>query len=198
MPRVLFLLMLSGVACGIQSYKAFKTSKAYVFHMNGYGYRALINKKSLNIISPHFNRKWHLPDDSDISNAKTFRDGGLFTVVVPRFRNPELEGGEVPRGTTIRFASDHVCATFDGSEPLCGSTPSTKCEHGKLLKDFVVHDDEIILKLRTCKADIPSDTVIYHAYDPDVYVTEIINEDLPIYENGIHGWFDRHGIERNY
>jgi len=122
----------------------------------------------------------------------------MFTVVVPRFRNPILGGGEVPRGTTVNFATDHICATFDGSEPKCGLTPSLKCEHGDILKDFVVHDDEIILKLRTCKADIPADTIIYHAYDTDIDVIEIPTEKLSYGEYGIYGWFDRHGIERNY
>ena len=198
MFRFLVLLLCIGFIDCYEQYKSFKTSKAYIFQVNGRGFKALINKKSLKIVSPFFQRRWHLPNDCDIPNAKTFRDQGLFTVVVPRFRNPELEGGEVPRGTTIRFASDHVCATFDGSEPLCGSTTSTKCKHGKLLKDFVVHDDEIILRLRTCKANIPPDTVIYHAYDTDVDVIEMPDEQISTEDNGIYGWFDHLGIERNY
>lgn len=198
MLRVVLLLFFLEFVEGGYTYKAFKTSRAYVFNVYGHGYRAQIKKDSLRIFSPYFHRRWNLPDDCDITNAKTFRDEQLFTVVVPRFINPTLKGGEVPRGTTVRFASDHVCATFDGSEPICGPTIEEKCKHGNILKDFVVHDDEIILRLRTCKANVAPDTVIYHAYDTDVDVIEMPNEQMPTEDNGIYGWFDHLGIERKY
>tara|TARA_B110000908_G_scaffold172730_1_gene242474 strand:- start:24836 stop:25432 length:597 start_codon:yes stop_codon:yes gene_type:complete len=198
MLRFVTLLIFLALVGGSQTYKAFKTSRAYIFNVYGSGYRAQIKKDSLRIFSPYFQRRWNLPDDCDTTNAKTFRDEHLFTVVVPRFINPTLEGGEVPRGTTVRFASDHVCATFDGSEPICGPTTEEKCKHGDILKDFVVHDDEIILKLRTCKANIEPDTVIYHAYDMDVDVIEMPNEEMSIEDYGIYGWFDYLGNERKY
>ena len=175
------------------SYKVYKTEKAYYFNIVGYGMRADIrNKKYLVVNSPTFSRKWALPSDSDSDNARTMRENGVFQIVVPRHQQPKLSGGEFPRGTTIRFDSANVCATFDGSIPECGKP----CKHGSILQDFVIEKDEIIVKLRSCMFDSPVSEVIFHSFDREITIEEEVSH--PISDNNGSGWFDRHGIEREY
>lgn len=193
MVYIFILFLLFGSSAAVQ-YNAYAADDAYHFNVVGYGLRAKIDHQNrLKIYGPRFSRVWSLPHDANIKTARTFRKGNVFRVSVPRITVPKPEGGEVPRGTTIHFAADHVCATFDGSEPVCGKP----CQHGQLLKDFVVSEDEVILKLRTCQANLPSETVIYHAFDPDIIMSEE-SYNYPDEIVGKHGWFDRHGNERPY
>ena len=191
----LILLCILIINASAKNYNAYVTPNSYHFDVLGYGYRAHIDEeRHLTIRSPYFYRKWALPSDAHIENANVFNEGGLFKVVVPRIKTPTLRGGEVPRGTTVRFKADHVCATFDGTEPICGNP----CKNGKNLSNFIVSEDEVIVKLRTCKADVPPKTTIYDSFDPDVQVQEI-QDDVPDrqeYSGG--GWIDRHGNERPY
>jgi len=192
---MIFLLLLNHLLnADAKSYRAYATDDAYHFNVNGYGLRAqLYNGNRLGIRGPRFSRIWDLPLDANTKLAKTFRKGPVFQVFVPRIKPPKLEGGEVPRGTTVHFAADHVCATFDGSEPVCGDP----CEHGTLLKDFVVSEDEVILKIKTCQTSHEPETVIFHAFDADITTIEEGYE-YPPEVIGEHGWFDRHGNERPY
>lgn len=195
----LLILLCAADAFGTyKRYKAYNTPTAYVFNVLGSGYRASISDDNVLMIrSPRFQRKWNLPLDSDKNKARFFNSNGMFRVIIPRISNPKLSGGEVPRGSTIHFASDHVCATFDGTEPICGRP----CENGSLLKDFVVYNDEVVLKLRTCRqVNQPTDTIIYHAYDTDVETSECIDEPPEIIEENpdAKGWFDIYGVERPY
>jgi len=191
MNRILLVTFLSTVAA--KSYNAYRTDDAYYFNVGGYGLKATLDDhRRLKIYGPRFSRIWSLPTDADTKHARTFRNGNVFQVVVPRFKTPNLTGGEVPRGTTINFTTDHVCATFDGSEPECGHP----CEHGKILKDFVISEDEVIVKLRTCKADVSVETAIFHAFDTDIEVEDSFEHAPEVI--GEHGWFDRHGDERPY
>lgn len=193
----MILLLLSLLAsAAAKNYNAYVTLNSYHFDVLGYGYRAHIDEeRHLTIRSPYFHRKWALPLDASVENANVFNDGGIFKVVVPRIKTPSLAGGEVPRGTTVRFKADHVCATFDGTEPICGNP----CKNGKNLNNFIVSEDEVIVKLRTCKAAVPPKTTIYHAFDPDVQVQEVQDDVLETKDSFVgRGWLDRHGNERPY
>lgn len=178
------------------SYKVYKTEKAYYFNIEGYGIRANINnKKYLVVNSPTFSRKWALPTDSDSDNARTMRENGVFQIVVPRHQSPKLLGGGFQRGSTIKFDVDNVCATFDGSIPECGHP----CFHGQLLQDFVLEKDEVVVKLRSCLFDSAVSEAVFHSLDHEIVIEEEVEEEIsPILENSGSGWFDRHGIEREY
>lgn len=190
----IILLLLQSSTTAAKSYDAYATDDAYHFDVFGYGLKAQIYKgRRLGIRGPRFSRIWDLPDDANAKLARTFKKGNVFQVFIPKFKPRKLQGGEVPRGTTVHFAASHVCATFDGSEPVCG----TPCKHGNLLKDFVVSEDEVVLKLKTCQLNNQPETVIYHAYDTDITNTEEDYE-YPPEIIGKHGWFDRHGNERSY
>lgn len=191
---LLFCLLLTNAAAG--NYNAYVTPNSYHFNVLGYGYRAHVDeKRHLTIRSPWFHRKWALPLDANIENVNAFHEGGLFKVIVPRIETPNLSGGEVPRGTIVRLKADHVCATFDGTEPICGNP----CKNGKNLSNFIVSEDEVIIKLRTCKANVAPKTAIYHAFDPDVEIQEVYDNIPEITDSyNARGWLDRHGNERPY
>jgi len=192
----IFILFIPLVAA---RYKVYKTGKAYYFNIEGHSMRATINNKRYLVVnSPTFSRKWALPSDSDSDNARTMRENGVFQIVIPRYKSPTLSGGHFKRGSIIKIDFDDVCATFDGSIPECGKP----CKHGQLLEDFVVEKDEVIVKLRSCMFDSPVSEAIFHSFDYEIAIEDDTEEDIEKGElrvdNSGAGWFDRHGIERDY
>lgn len=122
------------------------------------------------------------------------RENGVFQIVVPRHQSPKLLGGVFQRGSTIKFDIDNVCATFDKSIPECGNP----CLHGQLLQDFVLEKDEVVVKLRSCLFESPVSEAVFHSLDQEITIEEEVEEAKPVLENSGSGWFDRHGIEREY
>lgn len=192
----MFIIVLCIVfqSASARQYNSYITDRAYHFHVTDNGARVSISDgRHLVVKTPRWGRKWALPSDANINQAQTFRTQGHLKVIVPRFMMPELVGGDVERGTVVNFTEKHICSTFDNSDPVCGSP----CKHGTPLKKFTVVEDEVIVKLKNCKASDPVKTIIYHAYDNDIIIEDIGRQESPeIY--GKHGWFDRHGNERAY
>jgi len=190
---LLLLILLVVRSTAKHLYNVYRTEEAYYFNVDGYGLHATIdNQKYLLINSPTFSRKWALPSDSHSEKARTFRKHGTFQVVVPRHKTHKLQGGEVPRGTTVQFGADHVCATFDGTTPECGNP----CKQGQLLQNFIVTKDEVIVKLRSCNAQSTVSQAIFHSFDPDITIEDEVYTVPEVV--GRYGWFDRYGIEQEY
>jgi len=180
-------------------YRVIKTPQAYTFEVvRGYArayYDEIDNK--LTIKAHGFLRTWNLPDDALGENARIFRETFGITVVVPRAHIPNLDGGEVLRGTVIRFKAANACLTTDGTDPVCGA--SSSCANGRKINEFTVENDETFVKIRSC--DVPNvfAQTHYSAYDKDIVVEDVLEIDQVEDISGMgQGWFDRHGRERDY
>ena len=194
--RLLFLLTFLTCSCA-HRYESYMTDSAYHINVKGYGLVAqIVSANYLLVRSPNFYRKWSLPNDANIKKATSLRKNGLLQITIPKKSfYTKIEGGEVPRGTVVKFEADHVCATFDNSEPIC---LLSGCKNGIQLRDFTIQADDVVLKMKNCHSQNSiSQTFFYHSFDTDIFVED---EDFSWPENqkGKHGWFDRHGKERDY
>jgi hypothetical protein len=190
----MFKLLALFVIVEAAPFKSYITDGAYHFKVYDSWARASISEgRHLVVKTPKWSRKWALPSDSDITEARTFRNKDQMDIIVPRFKMPELVGGDVERGKVIKIYNKDICSTFDGTTPICG----TPCSNGIPLQEFKIDKDEVIIKLKHCKSSLPIKTIIYNAYDNDIIVEDIGNEQIPAI-HGKYGWFDRHGNERAY
>ena len=196
MRAFIFFLLL--IPTSGRDYRVIKTDEDYTFEVSKRFARAYYDKTKhqLTIKAPGFRRTWNLPDDAMGEKARTFLERVGLQVVVPRRKMPKLLGGEVPRGTTIRFKASNVCLTTDGSDPVCGTFKG--CFNGHQVNEFTVEEEYTVVKVRSCNFLNLMTQAVYEAYDDDIWVEDVPTEPQEDTNLKGRGWFDRHGKEREY
>lgn len=193
---ILFLI----TVVAARDYRVTKTDTEYTFDVTSRFARAFYDQErhQLSIKAPGFRRTWNLPKDAMGAKAKTFRERSFFQVVIPRARPPNIKGGEVPRGTTIRLMASNVCLTTDGTDPVCGT--SRECLNGQSVNEFTVDENHVFVKVRSCKyVHWPVQQAHFTAFDTDIEVEDVFDvEEVEDNSELGQGWFDRHGRERPY